>query len=156
MKYTTLLLLLIGCAQNPLDVKWQAVQNRQPIVVGVKTPTFEDIKNAKNKVEEYRYSGDINNYGVSDYWATPNEVKIKKSGDCEDYAIYEYYNLRKEGFAKDDLTIWIANKSKYPYTPHAILTVKFNNTKYVLDNEIPMPVTWESVKNNYELIHSLN
>ena len=156
MRYLLILFILTGCIQNPYEIKWDAVQERQPIIQGIKTPTFETIKKVKAEVDSYEYKNDINNFGISDYWATPDEVKLKKAGDCEDFAIYEYYALRKEGFTKKDLTIWIANEAVWPYRPHAILTVEFNNVKYVLDNEIPKPMPLESVKNRYQLVHGLD
>jgi hypothetical protein len=42
---------------------------------------------------------DIENYGVSDYWAMPHESDngLAFQGDCEDYAIFMYAKLMEQG-----------------------------------------------------------
>ena len=43
------------------------------------------------------YASDKDIYGVSDYWATPNEFLAKDKGDCEDYVIAKYFALEYLG-----------------------------------------------------------
>ena len=68
-------------------------------------------------------------WGKADYWATPKEFYTKGAGDCEDYAIAKYFELRKSGIP--------ANKLMLAYgliddgdTEHMILMYE----DYVLDN----------------------
>jgi predicted transglutaminase-like cysteine proteinase len=49
-------------------------------------------------LNDWRYKPDDQNYGQRDYWATPLEF-LRRSGDCEDYAIAKYVTLRELGFA---------------------------------------------------------
>ncbi len=39
------------------------------------------------------YKEDIDNWGQTDYWASPLESLDKGAGDCEDYAIAKYFTL---------------------------------------------------------------
>lgn len=41
----------------------------------------------------FPYREDITNWGKADYWVWPN-LFLKKSGDCEDYAIVKYFTLK--------------------------------------------------------------
>lgn len=82
------------------------------------------------------YRLDAANYGVSDYWATPMEF-LKKSGDCEDYAIAKFYALQEFGFSTDSMRI-VAVKDYIRGIGHAILVVYTDSGAYVLDNQTNM------------------
>ena len=82
------------------------------------------------------YRLDAANYGVSDYWATPMEF-LKKSGDCEDYAIAKYYALQEFGFSTDSMRI-VAVKDYIRGIGHAVLVVYTDSGAYVLDNQTNM------------------
>lgn len=68
------------------------------------------------------YKSDKDNYGVADYWATPQETLKRKAGDCEDFAILLQSKLKT---AKIDSTIVITYDGKIY---HAILKV---GNKYI-------------------------
>jgi predicted transglutaminase-like cysteine proteinase len=100
-----------------------------------------------------RYTLDINNYGESDYWATPVQF-FKMDGDCEDYAISKYLSLRALGFEAEQLRVVILDDLNLRVA-HAILVVTYNGTQYVLDNQIAQAVP-ASVIHHYKPIYSLN
>ena len=50
-------------------------------------------------VNGWAYRADADNYGRSDYWATPLEF-FRRSGDCEDYVIAKYRSLRLLGLRR--------------------------------------------------------
>src|SRR5690606_38495179 len=50
-----------------------------------------------------RYKSDAGNWGVEDKWATPAEMALAGTGDCEDYAIAKMWMLRALGFSEDQL-----------------------------------------------------
>lgn len=81
---------------------------------------------------KWPYGLDIDIYGASDWWATPQEF-LKLSGDCEDYAIIKYFALRELGFAAEDLRI-VAVKDRIRGLGHAILAVFVQGDAYILDN----------------------
>lgn len=76
--------------------------------------------------------GDDDNYGVPDYWATPEEA-LKNGGDCEDYAITKYFILKQHGINPADMVlVGILETKSNQY--HAILYVTLGDKVYVLDN----------------------
>lgn len=158
----TLLLFITGCAtpvtkqvQIPIVNEWHRVLVAQPIISGNKVPTYDDIAAIKAKVSKFKYKADIDNWGVRDYWATPKELTKKQAGDCEDLVTYEYYGLRKSGFSKENLEFWIVESADILHLEHAILLVKLDNTKYILDNRLPEIIPWDYVKNTYILGYNL-
>jgi predicted transglutaminase-like cysteine proteinase len=84
-------------------------------------------------VNEARYITDQNNYGMSDYWATPIEF-LQRGGDCEDFAITKYTALRMLGVPEERLRIAIVHDN-IKNIPHAILVVYTDNGAYILDNQ---------------------
>lgn len=90
--------------------------------------------NAVNKFfNRWPYRLDPANYGSKDYWATPPEF-LKRSGDCEDYAIAKFYALKELGFSGDEMRI-VALKDLIRNIGHAVLVVYLEDDIYVLDNQ---------------------
>jgi predicted transglutaminase-like cysteine proteinase len=111
------------------------------------------IRRVNERMNRARYTLDINNYGESDYWATPVQF-FKMDGDCEDYAISKYLSLRALGFEAEQLRVVILDDLNLRVA-HAILVVTYNGTQYVLDNQIAQAVP-ASVIHHYKPIYSLN
>ncbi len=80
----------------------------------------------------FPYKEDIINWGVEDYWAIPNEF-LKKSGDCEDYAIIKYFTLKELGIPTARMRIVVLRDS-IRNLAHAVLAVYIGNDVYILDN----------------------
>ncbi|WP_419786992.1 transglutaminase-like cysteine peptidase [Pseudodesulfovibrio sp.] len=99
-------------------------------------PDMDRIKAVNKFFNQWPYRLDAANYGVSDYWASPPEF-LKKSGDCEDYAIAKYYALKELGFSVDQLRI-VAVRDMIRNIGHAILAVYLPDDVYVLDNQTVM------------------
>lgn len=78
------------------------------------------------------YREDQANWGKQDYWATPAQF-LKKSGDCEDYAIVKYFTLKELGIAPDSMRIVIL-RDTIRNLAHAVLVVYLDDEAYVLDN----------------------
>lgn len=94
------------------------------------------IKAVNKFFNQWPYRLDAGNYGQADYWASPVEF-LKKSGDCEDYAIAKFYALKELGFSGDSLRI-VALKDRIRNIGHAILAVYLDGEVYVLDNQTNM------------------
>jgi len=68
-------------------------------------PNVQDTGLSFNNIDEiytYMFSNfsqkyDINVHDVDDYWQAPKETLDRRSGDCEDYAIFIMYHLEKIG-----------------------------------------------------------
>ncbi|MFT4300950.1 MAG: transglutaminase-like cysteine peptidase [Desulfovibrio sp.] len=78
------------------------------------------------------YKEDIVNWGVEDYWAIPAEF-LKKSGDCEDYAIVKYFTLKELGIPSENMRIVVV-RDTVRNLAHAVLAVYLNGDAYILDN----------------------
>ena len=84
-----------------------------------------------NDLHPYRFDQD--NWGRPDYYATPYEF-LKKSGDCEDYAIAKYMALRALGVPVEDMRLLGVSIKSQRNIAHAILLVALNGETVVLDN----------------------
>ncbi len=104
-------------------------------------------------VNSKRYILDKNNYGKSDYWATPVEF-LKRGGDCEDFAIAKYVALRSLGVPESRMRLAIVQDTQ-KNIPHAVLVVYTNDGTVILDNQIKTLVDAER-KGRYEPIFSIN
>ena len=117
--------------------KWNRVITEQPIREDAGQPTLETLKLAFDSVKGY-YREDDENYQPFykpkdkhfDYWATPDEMKAKGSGDCEDFAISWYYAARSMGFKADDLNLWVGTLGDQA---HVILAVNVQGVEMILD-----------------------
>lgn len=103
---------------------------------------FQDGSKGKKSLELLRhvnafwntwpYKTDIVNWGKEDYWAIPMEF-LKKSGDCEDYAIVKYFSLKELGVPAEDMRIVVV-RDTVRNLAHAVLVVYLDDNAYVLDN----------------------
>ena len=87
------------------------------------------------------YLEDLQNYGRSDYWATPLEF-LDQSGDCEDYAILKFVSLLELGFSNDQMRIVVV-EDVLRRLPHAVLSVEIGDEVYILDSlfDVVLPHT---------------
>lgn len=93
---------------------------------------FEQLKTVNSFFNRWPYRLDIDNYGISEYWATPYEF-LRLSGDCEDYSITKYYALKQLGVPIDNLRI-VMLMDTIRGIAHAVLAVKHRDEYYILDN----------------------
>lgn len=91
---------------------------------------LEAVNSYYNKV---RYIEDQQNYGVSDYWATPDEF-MARGGDCEDYVIAKYAALKALGFSESQLRLAVVQDT-WKGIPHAVLVVYTSEGVKFLDNQ---------------------
>lgn len=84
-------------------------------------------------MNEVTYIEDSNNWGKSDYWATPVEF-FSRGGDCEDFAIAKYTALRALGVPEERLRVAIVH-DKQKNIPHAVLIVYTDTGALMLDNQ---------------------
>ena len=113
----------------------------------------EMARGVNNLVNQNRYILDKNNWGKSDYWATPVEF-LERGGDCEDFAIAKYAALRSLGVPEERMRVAIVQDTQ-KNIPHAVLVVYTNDGAYLLDNQIKSLIDAER-KGRYEPIFSIN
>lgn len=79
---------------------------------------------------------DIDNYGVAEKWAYPNE----RGGDCEDLALLKRKMLIERGWPASNLLMTVVRE--WNGDGHAILVVASDKGDYVLDNKNWAIVSW--------------
>lgn len=120
---------------NNLTEQWHRVlEKTSPVKRAAAKDKLLALKRVQFSYLKYKYKEDFKNYGKSDYWASPQEFKKKRSGDCEDFAIAKYFDLLERGFRDEDMKITVIMDKN---TPHAVLVVNVDGNKYILDNLTP-------------------
>lgn len=80
-----------------------------------------------------RFTDDIDQYGVRDYWAKPSESLRSGRGDCEDYAILKYWALKTLGVPEEAMRLVIVRDVRRGLD-HAVLAVSENGDNLILDS----------------------
>lgn len=130
------------------------MQNLAPELVGYRTLDLEaKIKIVNSHVNKIRYIEDKNNWGKSDYWATPAEF-FTRGGDCEDFAIAKYAILKMLGVPESKMRLAIV-QDRAKNIPHAVLIVYTKSGPMMLDNQLGN-VQQVSSYSRYDPIYSIN
>lgn len=141
-----------ACAQNPgKPCPWN--QWRQFIDQARDMPPLQRLDAVNRFMNRHRYVTDIVNWGVEDYWETPNEF-VTKDGDCEDFAIAKYYSLRAMGVEQDSLRIVVLQDLNLR-VGHAVLVVLVDGKAWVLDNQVERVIEADRIR-HYKPYYSLN
>lgn len=118
-----------------------------------KQSPLEQLRKVNQHFNASPYIEDIVNWGMTDYWETPNEF-LKISGDCEDYAIVKYMSLKELGWSSDKMRVVILN-DRHLNVLHAVLMVEEGGGHYILDNQIKQLMRDDEI-HHYEPIYSIN
>jgi predicted transglutaminase-like cysteine proteinase len=92
----------------------------------------DQLRAVNRFVNNWEYKADAHNYGRRDYWASPLEF-LRRSGDCEDYAITKYVTLRGLGYEPERLRLVVVHDVLRDVA-HAVLAVYLDDEVYILDN----------------------
>jgi predicted transglutaminase-like cysteine proteinase len=118
-----------------------------------KLPSSQQIKQVNKYANEKTYILDIENYGVTDYWATPLEF-LTNNGDCEDYAIIKMLSLKWLGYDIDTMRVVVVQDTNLRI-PHAVMAIKSNNDILILDNQIEEVISHADIF-HYVPVYSVN
>lgn len=88
----------------------------------------KEMREVKREMQKFKYIKE-----KEDYWKLPKEFERDGGGDCEDFAIYEYWLLLKRGVSGRDMAIGID-------TRHAVLRVH----RMMMDDSEIYPIYWLS------------
>ena len=80
-----------------------------------------------------RYRSDRSLYGELDHWATPSEILLYASGDCEDFAILKMMALIRAGLPPQSLSLVVLRDNGRGVF-HAVLAVATSSGTFILDN----------------------
>ena len=106
---------------------WKALLQKAVNMTGL-----DQLKFVNGYINRWPYRLDMDVYGVSDYWATPQEF-LSLSGDCEDYCITKYFVLKELGYDTGGLRVVII-RDRIRNITHATLAVYLDNAVYIMDN----------------------
>ncbi|WP_262693659.1 transglutaminase-like cysteine peptidase [Kordiimonas aquimaris] len=118
------------------------------------TPVTPELLSAVNVyMNRTTYVVDPVNWGIPDYWATPDEF-FMKDGDCEDYAISKYITLKRLGVDPSLMRVVVLQDENLRVA-HAVLAVFYNGTFYILDNQVDGVLPHEKIL-HYRPVYSIN
>ena len=122
-----------ACGQDRTRCPNRATMAWLALLRGLEPETrLRQVRAINEFVNRWRYKADADNYGKRDHWATPLEF-LRRSGDCEDYAIAKYQSLRLLGLPAASLRLVVVQDTVRDL-PHAVLAVYLADEVYILDN----------------------
>lgn len=101
---------------------------------GDTAPTIELVNAVNRYMNRSPYIVDPVNWGIPDYWATPDEFFLK-DGDCEDYAISKFVTLKRLGIDPNLMRLVILQDENLRIA-HAVLAVEVDGVFHILDNQV--------------------
>lgn len=121
------------CAADPKSCPNRAAAAWRALLKGLEgAPLLEQMRAVNRFANQFRYRSDDQNWGKSDYWATPIEF-LERSGDCEDYAIFKYISLRELGVPAQRMRLVVLRDTLRDLA-HAVLAVHDGEQVWILDN----------------------
>jgi predicted transglutaminase-like cysteine proteinase len=143
-----------SCPKSASDPVCESRRQRAEFLEGLRgLSPLERLAAVHAYVNRVRWIDDQSNYGVSDYWATPDEFFVR-GGDCEDYAFAKYDTLKQLGFAPEQMRIMVLNDLKLR-EPHAVLLVLVDGRLWALDNNLRNIFPVDAIR-HYDPIYSIN
>ena len=122
---------------------------------GDRMAMIREANRLMNDPVQHPYLLDIDNWGKEDYWATTFQF-LKKSGDCEDYAIAKYMVLKAVGYPVENMRIVTVRIRSLGGLGHAVLVVYEGNDAFVLDNRVPAVMNEKLVRIEFQPAISMN
>lgn len=104
-------------------------------------------------VNRHPYVPSQRNWGESNHWETPFEF-LRKSGQCQDYAIAKYLLLRAAGVPAAQLRVLVLRDTRLGLD-HAVTVAYVGGEALLLDNQIGTVVPADSV-HHYQPYYSIN
>lgn len=145
--------LLAKCAAEQASCSSIARSWQQMLTQARELDSFEQLTWVNNFFNRWPYRLDMETYGVSDYWATPEEF-MRYSGDCEDYSIVKYFALRQLNYPLEKLRIVVV-RDTIRDIGHAVLAVYHEGDAYILDNMSGQVLSHKRYK-HYSPYYSIN
>lgn len=126
--------VLRNCLQAETQCGTEALKVwRQMMVRAAKSDEANRLNMVNSFFNQWSYISDSENYGVSEYWASPLEF-MSKGGDCEDFAIAKYASLQLLGYGDQAMRIIAVMDTSRGGMGHAVLSVQTRAGNVVLDN----------------------
>lgn len=131
-KFITDVAVMKTCLNTPSNCNDPVLADWAGQLRGLKNLSdYQKIDAVNAMANRQRFAYDSNNYGRSDYWASPREFLLR-AGDCEDFALLKFASLMALGMDDKNLRLVVGRLSNG--TPHAFLAAKLDGKEYILDN----------------------
>lgn len=111
------------------------------------------LDRANAAVNRHPYVASQRNWSESNHWETPFEF-LRKSGQCQDYAIAKYLLLRAAGVPTAQLRVLVLRDTRLGLD-HAVAVAYVEGEAFLLDNQIGAVVPAASV-HHYQPYYSIN
>jgi predicted transglutaminase-like cysteine proteinase len=115
--------------------------------------TLDLLESVNKYMNRSPYIVDPVNWGVPDYWATPDEFFLK-DGDCEDYAISKFVTLKELGVNTSLMRLVILQDENLRVA-HAVLAVQLDDKFRILDNQVASVLADDEIL-HYRPVYSIN
>lgn len=106
----------------------------QPMSIPVFQPVFPEFESPKDLArwlkKNIRFEEDRFLFGKEDYWQSPEEFYNRRSGDCEDYALFAQHALKKKGI--ESYVVSLYGKNGYA---HTVLVYQDSEGYHVLNQD---------------------
>jgi predicted transglutaminase-like cysteine proteinase len=116
---------------------------------------IKEANRLMNDPVQHPYLEDINNWGKEEYWATTFQF-LRKSGDCEDYAIAKYMLLKAAGYPVENMRVVTVRIRSLGGLGHAVLVAYQGSTAFVLDNRVASVMDEKLVRLEFQPALSIN
>ncbi len=113
----------------------------------------EQIRKVNGYANKKEYILDIENYGMSDYWATPKQF-LNNNGDCEDYAIIKMMSFKRLGFDVNKMRVVVVQDTNQKIV-HAVMSIDMHGDILILDNQIEEVISHRDIF-HYVPVYSVN
>ncbi|WP_395021348.1 transglutaminase-like cysteine peptidase [Dongia sp.] len=123
--------------------------------VGNPMAMIKEANRLMNDPVQHPYILDIDNWGKDEYWATTFQF-LRKSGDCEDYAIAKYMLLKAVGYPVENMRIVTVRIRSLGGLGHAVLVVYEGSGALVLDNRVASVMDEKLVRLEFQPALSIN
>ena len=104
-------------------------------------------------INRHPYIPSMRNWGEINHWETPFEF-LRKSGQCQDYAITKYMLLRAAGVPAERLRLVVLHDAHLGLD-HAVTVIYIDGTALMLDNQLRDMVPVDTVQ-HYQPYYSIN
>jgi predicted transglutaminase-like cysteine proteinase len=104
-------------------------------------------------INGHPYIPSMRNWGEINHWETPFEF-LRKSGQCQDYAITKYMLLRASGVAAERLRVVVLHDAHLGLD-HAVTVIYIDGTALMLDNQLRDVVSVDTIQ-HYQPYYSIN
>jgi len=145
----------LKCSREAWDKFIDDQRMKRDVAPGADGPALTvELLNAVNLYfNRSAYIVDPVNWGVPDYWSTPDEFFLK-NGDCEDYAISKFITLKRMGIDTTKMRLVILQDENLR-AAHAVLAVELDGTFHILDNQVDTVLTHDKIL-HYRPVYSIN